>query len=97
MCCAVLSRFTSAQLLVIMWTVVNQAPLSMGFSRPEYWSGNVLPCSPPGDLFNTGIKHMAPASFAMQVRFFTAEPPGKPCNVHRICNDVLSFISGTKN
>ena len=36
------------------WAVVCQAPLSMGFSRQEYWSG--LPCLPPGDLPNPGIK-----------------------------------------
>ena len=36
------------------WAVARQAPLSMGFSRQEYWSG--LPCPPPGDLPNPGIK-----------------------------------------
>ena len=36
------------------WTVAHQAPLSMGFSRQEYWSG--LPCPSPGDLSNPGIK-----------------------------------------
>ena len=47
---------------VTTWTVARQAPLSMGFSRQEYWSG--LPCSPPGDLPNPGIKSkslMSPA------------------------------------
>ena len=38
--------------------VALQAPLSMGFSGKEYWSG--LPCSPPGDLPNTGIKPSSP-------------------------------------
>ena len=37
----------------------HQAPLSMGFSRQEYWSG--LPCPPPGDLPNPGIKPASPA------------------------------------
>ena len=37
-----------------LWTVACQAPLSMGFSKQEYWSG--LPCPDPGDLPNTGIK-----------------------------------------
>ena len=36
------------QLFVTLWTVASQAPLSMGFSRQEYWSR--LPCPPPGDL-----------------------------------------------
>ena len=40
------------------WTVALQAPLSMGFSRQEYWSG--LPCSPPGDLPNPGIEPRSP-------------------------------------
>ena len=44
---------------VIPWTVARQAPLSMGFSRQEYWSG--LPCPPPGDLPNLGIKTASPA------------------------------------
>ena len=41
------------------WTVVYQAPPSMGFSRQEYWSG--LPCPSPGDLPNSGIEPGAPA------------------------------------
>ena len=47
-----------------------------GFSRQEYWSG--LPCPPPGDLADPGIKPMSPASPALVGGFFTAEPPGKP-------------------
>ena len=56
-----------------LWTVVHQAPLSMGFSRQEYWSG--LPCPPAGDLPNPGIK---PVSAALKGRLFATEPPGKP-------------------
>ena len=41
------------------WTVACQAPLSMGFSRQEYWSG--LPCPSPGDLPDPGIEPGAPA------------------------------------
>ena len=37
-----------------LWTVTHQAPLSMGFSRQEYWSA--LPCPPPGDLPDPGIE-----------------------------------------
>ena len=43
-CCC----YRGVQLFVTPWTVGHQAPLSMGFSRQEYWSG--LPCPPPGDL-----------------------------------------------
>ena len=41
-------------LFVTLWTVAHQAPLSMGFSRQEYWSG--LPFPTPGDLPNPGIE-----------------------------------------
>ena len=58
---------------VILWTVVHQAPLSMGFSRQEYWSG--LPSPSSGNLPDPGIESKSPA---MAVRFFTTEPPGKP-------------------
>ena len=51
----------------------GQAPLSMGFSRQEFWSG--LPCPPPGDLSDPGIELRSPA---LADRFFTAEPSGKP-------------------
>ena len=44
---------------VTPWTVARQAPLSMGFSRHEYWSE--LPCPPPGDLPNPGIEPETPA------------------------------------
>ena len=54
------------------WTVAHQAPLSMGFSMQEYWSG--LPFPSPGDLPNPGIEPTVPA---LAGRFFTTEPPGK--------------------
>ena len=57
LCCAVLSHVSCVQLLVTPLTIACQVPLSMGFSRQEYWSG--LPCPPPGDLPNSGIKHMS--------------------------------------
>ena len=44
------------------WTVAHQAPLSMGFSRQEYWGRS--PFLPPGDLPDPGIEHMSPASSA---------------------------------
>jgi len=58
------------------WTVARQAPLFMGFSRQDYWSG--LPCPPPGDLLDSGIEPASLASPALAGRFFTIEPPGKP-------------------
>ena len=43
-----LSRFSHVRLFAMLWTVVRQVPLSMGFSRQEYW--NEFPCPPPEDL-----------------------------------------------
>ena len=54
---------------VTSWTVARQAPLSVGFSRQEYWRG--LPCPPPGDLPNPGIKPESLTSPALAVGFFT--------------------------
>ena len=71
-----LSRFSHVRLSVTPWTVVLQAPLSMGFSRQEYWSG--LPCLPPGDLSETGIERVTPMSPVLQADSLPAEPLGKP-------------------
>ena len=54
------------QLLESPWTVAHQAPLSVGFSRQEYWSG--LPLPSPGDLPHPGIE---PTSPALAGRFIT--------------------------
>ena len=51
------------------WTVAHQAPLSMGFSRQEYWSG--LPYSPPEDLPDPGIEPACLKSLALAGGFFT--------------------------
>ena len=56
--------------------VACQAPLPLGFSRQEYWSG--FPYPPPGDLPNPGMEPTSPVSPASAGEFFTAEPPGKP-------------------
>ena len=71
-CVCVLSRFSRVQLFVTVWTVAGQAPLSLGFSRLEYWSG--LACPPPGDLPDPGIK---PTSPALQADTLPPELPGK--------------------
>ena len=55
----VLSCCSHVWLFVTLWAVASQAPLSMGFSRQEYWSG--LPFPPPGDLLDPGIKPKSPA------------------------------------
>ena len=61
--------------LVTPWTVACQAPLSMGFSRQEYWSGLLFPS--PGDPPNLGIE---PRSPVLQVDSLLIEPPGNPYN-----------------
>ena len=55
--------FSHVPFFVSPWIVAHQAPLSMGFFRQDYWSG--LPCPPPGDLPNPGIKSTYLMSFAL--------------------------------
>ena len=50
----VLSHLSHVQLLETLWTLAHQAPLSMGFSRQEYWNG--FPHPPPGDLPDPGVE-----------------------------------------
>ena len=64
------------QLFATLWTIAHQGPLSMAFSRQEYWSR--LPFPPPGDLPSPGIEPASLASPALPGRFFTTEPPQKP-------------------
>ena len=61
------SHFSHVQLFAIPWTVAHQAPLSMGFSRQEQWSG--LPLPSPGDLSNPGIKLRSPALKTVSLPF----------------------------
>ena len=64
------TSLSCVRLFVTPWSVAHhQAPLSMGFSRQEYWSG--LPCPPPGDLPDPGIEPMSLVSAALAGKFFT--------------------------
>ena len=65
----VLTCFSHVQFFATAWTIACQAPLSMGFSRQEYWSG--LPFPSLGDLPNAGIKPASRMSPALAGRFFT--------------------------
>ena len=58
----------SAQLFATLQTAAHQAPLSMGFSKQEYW--NKLPLPPPGDLPDPGMEPMSPMSLALADEFF---------------------------
>ena len=87
-----LSCFSNVRLFVTVWTVAHQAPLCMEFSGQKYWSG--LPCPPPGDLPNPGIK---PRSLALQEDSLPSEPPGKlPCVCMCVCVYIYTYIYGRR-
>ena len=69
----VFSHFSRVRLFATPWTVACQAPLSMGFPRQENWSG--LPCPPPGDVPDPGIKPMSPG---LQVDSLPLSHQGSP-------------------
>ena len=71
----VLNHFSPVRLFVTPRTVAHRAPLSMGFSRQEYWSG--LPCPPPGDLPHPGIKPTSLLSPALAGGLFTTRATGE--------------------
>ena len=71
----VLSCFSHVWLFVTLWTVASQALLSMGFSGQEYWSG--LPCPPPEDLPDPGIKSVSLMSPASAAGLFTTSATWK--------------------
>ena len=71
-----LSRFSRVQLFVTLWTIACQAPLSMGFSKQEHWSG--LPCPPPGESSPPRDQTHISCIFCRAGGIFTTEPPGKP-------------------
>ena len=75
-----LSCFSHVQLFVTPWTLTHQAPLSIEFSRQEYWKG--LPFPPPGDLPNPGTESKSSASDALQVDSLPPEPSGKSPKYH---------------
>ena len=68
------------------WTITRQAPLSMGFSSQEYWSG--LPCLPPG--VTPGIE---PTFSALAEGFFTSAPPRKPQTHVCVCVCVCIYMT----
>ena len=65
LCACMPSHSNCVQLFATPWTIAHQAPLSMEFSRQEYWSG--LLCPPPGNLSNPGIDPMSPVAATLQV------------------------------
>ena len=69
--CVESESLSHVRLFAMPWTVACQAPLSMEFSRQEYWSG--LPLPSPGDLPNPGVE---PGSPGLQADSLLSEPPG---------------------
>ena len=76
----------SCPTLAIPWAVVCQTPLSIEFSKLEYWSE--LPFPSPGDLPNPGIKAVSPALVG---RVFTTEPSGKPLML--LCCSLFTYLT----
>ena len=76
MCVCLLCCFSGFQLFVTLRIRIRQAPLSIGFSRQEYWSG--LPFPSPGNLQDPRIELASPVSPALQVDSLPAEPSRKP-------------------
>ena len=76
-----------------LWDPIeSQAPLSMGFSRQEYWSGQPFPS--PGDLPNPGIK---PGSPALQADSLPSEPPGNFLFYQSICHSFKKWQNNSVN
>ena len=86
--------FSYVRLFVTLWTVARQAPLSMGFSRQEYWSG--VPCPPPGDQPDPGIKLASLGFPALADGIFTTVSPWKPSESNNE-NSILLLLNITHN
>ena len=76
MCTCMLSHFSCVRLFLTPWNVAHQAPLSMGFSRQEYWIG--LPCPPPVYLSNWGLNLYLLCLLNWHMGSLPLAPPGKP-------------------
>ena len=89
-CACILSLFNHVRLFVTLWTGAHQAPLSMGFSREEFWSG--LPCATPGDLPDLGIEPASLMPPALAGRFFTTNTTWKD-SFHCSCRLLFSRLA----
>ena len=84
MVCQIVCVLSHVKLFATSWAVAHQVPLSMGFSRQEYWSG--LPFLSPGDLPDPGMEL---GLLDWQVDSLLSEPPGKPYYIYP--NIKISF------
>ena len=87
-----LNCFSHVRLFATPWTAAHEAPLSMGFSRQEYWSW--LPCPPPGDLPDPGIKPLSLKSLALSGGFFTTSTTWKALLVIMNANHLSCYTIG---
>ena len=88
LCVCVLSHFRCVWPFLTRWTLARQAPLSMGFSRQEYFSR--LPCPAPGDLPDPGVEPMSLTFLALAGGFFTTRATWEaPCILHM---DIQVFL-----
>ena len=71
--CVCVCTLSCVQLFMTPWIVAHQVPLSMGYSRQEYWSG--LPFPSLGDLSNPGIKPVSLCLLHWQVGPLSSAPP----------------------
>ena len=96
-----LSLFSRVGLFATLWTVALQAPLSMGFSRQEYWSG--LTCPPLGDISSPGIEPVSLTSPALVGGFFATSDTWKTQRKYKTklyqnyLNFVLKILGVTQN
>ena len=81
--CMHAKSFNHVPLFAPLWTVAHQSPLSMGFSRQEYWSG--LPRPPSGDLPSSGSKPPFLMSSALTDGFFTTSPIWEDSKMWEFC------------
>ena len=71
-----MKSLSRVQLFVTLWSIAHQAPLSMGFSRQEYWSGLLFSIS--GAIPDPGVKPFSLVSSALEVDYLPAESSKKP-------------------
>ena len=89
-CACLLSCFGSVQLFVIPWTAACQPPLSMGFSRQEYWSE--LSCPPPGDFPNPGTEPASPNAICKMFFFSLGILDPAPFSAWSYVNHIYVYM-----
>ena len=99
-CVCVISSFSCVRLFATPWTIARQVPLSMGFSKQEYWSE--LPCHPPGVLPDPGIESVSPASPALQAILYPLSHMGTRlwaylCSIHFIFFMIIKWVNFYKS